>query len=258
MIKYLVIGGVIVAEAMKTVEGWYCLHDFRTIDWTAWKKATEEERESALKEFKSLMAKWESVEENKAGSHAVYTVVGQKADLMFMVLRPTMKELNRVETELSKTALADFTKPAYSYVSVIEKSSYTNKLVNPEEDPAMLSKLHPTVPKTEYVCFYPMSKLRDGDHNWFMLPMEERKRMMFDHIGTAKPFTEQVKRMITGSTGLDDYEWGVTLFCDDALQFKKLIYETRFDEVSAVYGIFGSFYVGNILDRDRVSEFFGV
>lgn len=245
-------------QAMKTIEGWYCLHDFRTVDWAKWKAAAPKEREAALYEFKNLLTKWESVEINKNGSHAVYTVVGQKADLLFMVLRPTMKELNEVETEFNKTFLADYTKPAYSYVSVIEKSSYSEMAANPFKDPAMFAKLYPLIPKNEYICFYPMSKLRGENNNWFMLPVEERKRLMFEHIGTGKPYSEKVKRIITGSTGFDDYEWGVSLFCDDALQFKKLIYETRFDEVSAVYGIFGSFFIGNILTQERIPSFFHI
>jgi hydrogen peroxide-dependent heme synthase len=246
------------SQAMKTIEGWYCLHDFRIIDWAKWKSATEVQRAQALFEFKSLLSKWELTEVNKQGSHSVYTVVGQKADLMFMILRPTMKELNEVETEFNKTSLADFTKPAYSYVSVIEKSSFSQMTANLCEDPAMLAKLYPIIPKNEYVCFYPMSKLRGENTNWFMLPVEDRKRLMFEHIDTGRPYTEQVKRIVTGSIGFDDYEWGVTLFSDDALQFKKLIYETRFDEVSAVYGIFGSFFIGNLLKQGRINLFFHI
>lgn len=251
-------GVIIMNQAMKTIEGWYCLHDFRTMDWTRWKKASEGQREQALSEFKDLLDKWAIVEANKNGSHSVYTVVGQKADLMFMILRPTMKELNEVETEFNKTILADYTKPAYSYLSVIEKSSYSQMNFNPFEDPAMLAKLYPTIPKNEYICFYPMSKLRGEKTNWFMLPVEDRKRLMFEHIDTGRPYTEQVKRIVTGSIGFDDYEWGVSLFCDDALQFKKLIYETRFDEVSAVYGIFGSFFIGYLLKQERMNQFFQI
>jgi chlorite dismutase len=245
-------------QAMQTVEGWYCLHDFRLMDWTKWKSASPAVRERALFEFKNLLNKWEKIEENHNGSHTVYTVVGHKADLLLMFLRPTMKELNEVETEFNKTILADYTKPAYSYVSVIEKSSFSPMSANLYDDPAMRAKLYPVIPKKEYVCFYPMSKLRGDQTNWFMLPKEERKRLMFEHIDTGKPYTEQVKRIITGSVGFDDYEWGVSLFCDDALQFKKLIYETRFDEVSAVYGIFGSFFIGNLLKTDRMNQFFHI
>jgi len=245
-------------QAMKTIEGWYCLHDFRTLDWTKWKLATEAERDLALNEFKSILEDWESVETDKNGSHSVYTIAGQKADLLFMILRPTMKEIIDVKTKFNKTILADFTKPAYSYVSVIEKSSFSQMSANPYEDPAMRAKLYPSIPKTEYICFYPMSKLRTENTNWFMLPVEERKRLMFEHIDTGRTYTEQVKRIVTGSVGFDDYEWGVSLFSDDVLQFKKLIYETRFDEVSAIYGIFGSFYIGNLLKHDKINEFFEV
>lgn len=245
---------------MKTIEGWYCLHDFRTINWAKWRQASSQERELALHEFKNLISKWENVETKQQGSHAVYTVVGQKADLLFMILRPTMKELNEVETEFNKTLLAQFTSPSYSYLSVIEKSSYSQMPENPYEDPVMRAKLYPIIPKTDYICFYPMSKLRseNKDKNWFMLPIEERKRLMFEHIETGRPYTKQVKRIITGSTGFDDYEWGVSLFCDDALQFKKLIYETRYDEVSAIYGIFGSFYIGALLKQDQINSFFHI
>jgi hydrogen peroxide-dependent heme synthase len=245
-------------QAMKTIEGWYCLHDFRMFDWEKWKSASEEEREHAIYEIKELINKWDRIESEQRGSHSVYTIVGQKADIMFMILRPTMKELNIVETEFSKTSFANFTKPAYSYLSVIEKSSYSQAATNPYEDPAMLAKLYPVIPKTEYVCFYPMSKLRGEKANWFMLPMEERKRLMFEHIDTGKPYTDQVKRIVTGSVGFDDYEWGVTLFSNDALQFKKLIYETRFDEVSAVYGIFGSFFIGNLLKQEEMEQLFHI
>ncbi|MBO0960267.1 heme-dependent peroxidase [Neobacillus sp. MM2021_6] len=243
-------------EAMTTIEGWYCLHDFRTMDWAKWKVATEAERDQALHEFKELLHKWETIEDEHNGSHTVYTIAGNKADLMFMILRPTMKDLIEVKTAFNKTALADFTRPAFSYVSVIEKSSYSGMAANPFENPAMRAKLYPTIPKMDYICFYPMSKLRGEKSNWFMLPKEDRKRLMFEHIDTGKPYSEQVKRIVTGSVGFDDFEWGVSLFCDDALQFKKLIYETRFDEVSAVYGIFGSFFIGNLLETAEVNSFF--
>ncbi|EKN70125.1 putative heme peroxidase [Neobacillus bataviensis LMG 21833] len=241
---------------MATIEGWYCLHDFRTMDWAKWKLATEAEREHALHEYKGLLHKWETIENEHNGSHTVYTIAGNKADLMFMILRPTMKDLIEVKTAFNKTVLADFTKPTFSYVSVIEKSSYSGMSANPFGDPAMRAKLYPTIPKTDYICFYPMSKLRGEKTNWFMLPMEDRKRLMFEHIDNGKPYSEQVKRIVTGSVGFDDFEWGVSLFCDDALQFKKLIYETRFDEVSAVYGIFGSFFIGNLLETEGINQFF--
>jgi len=175
-----------------------------------------------------------------------------------MFLRPEMKDLNELENAFNKTAIAHYMKPAYSFVSIIEKSSYTKPEIDPYKNPEMLKKLYPTIPDSEYVCFYPMSKLRGETNNWFTLEKEAHGKMMFDHIKTAKPFTEEIKRIITGSIGLDDYEWGVTLFCDDPLQFKKLIYDTRFDEVSAKYGIFGSFYIGNLLSANKIDRYFSV
>lgn len=243
-------------ESVVTFDGWYALHDFRTINWEKWQQATEHERKDALDEFHTLLNQWKDVEDNQEGSHALYSIVGQKADIMFMVLRPTMKDLNQLENHFNKTALAHYTQPVYSYVSIIEKSSYTKRETDPYTDPAMLAKLYPTIPKTNNICFYPMSKLRGETNNWFTLPKEERGRMMFEHIRTSKPYTEDIKRIITGSIGFDDYEWGVSLFCDDPLQFKKLIYDTRFDEVSAKYAIFGPFYVGIFLPNEEVNSYF--
>ncbi|MGP4108240.1 hydrogen peroxide-dependent heme synthase [Virgibacillus sp. L01] len=245
-------------ESVTTFDGWYTLHDFRTINWEKWQEATEDERNNALNEFNNLLSGWQTVEDNQEGSHALYSIVGQKADLMFMVLRPTMKDLDKLESQFNKTALAHYTQPVYSYVSIIEKSSYTKPETDPYKDPAMLKKLYPTIPKTKYICFYPMSKLRGEINNWFTLPKKERGRMMFDHIATSKPYTEDVKRIITGAIGFDDYEWGVSLFCDDPLKFKKLIYDTRFDEVSAKYAIFGTFYIGNYLPKEEINTYFEV
>lgn len=243
-------------ETVVTYDGWYALHDFRTINWEKWQKATENERQTALKELHSLLNKWQHIEDNKQGSHAIYSIIGHKADLLFMLLRPTMKDLDHLENELNKTTFAHYLKPAYSYVSIIEKSTYSEQMSDPYQDPVMRSKLYPVIPKEEYICFYPMSKKRGEVHNGFTLPKAERKRMMFDHIKTAKPFTEEVKRIVTGSIGLDDYEWGVSLFCHDPLQFKKLIYDTRFDEVSAKYGIFGSFFIGTYLAPETIDDYF--
>lgn len=245
-----------IVETVTTYDGWYALHDFRTIDWTKWDNATNAIKQQAITEFHELLASWQDKADNKEGSHAVYSIISQKADLMFMFLRPTMKELNKAELAFSKSLLGQFTKPNYSFLSIIEKSSYTQQYDNPYEDPEMRKKLFPQIPKDDYICFYPMSKLRGETFNWFQLPKDERGKLMFEHIKTAKPFTKDVKRIVTGAMGLDDYEWGVSLFCNDPLQFKKLIYDTRFDEVSAKYGIFGSFYIGHRLEASDITEYF--
>jgi chlorite dismutase len=247
------------SEAAQTLEGWYCLHDFRSVDWAAWKTLTSDERQAAIHEFLSLIEKWQETEERKEGSHAIYTVVGQKADIMFMILRPTMEELNEIETALNKTKLAEYLVPTYSYVSVVELSNYLpSDGSDPYENPEVRRRLFPILPKTKHICFYPMDKRRQGNDNWYMLPMEERRNLMRTHGMTGRKYAGKVVQIITGSVGFDDYEWGVTLFSDDVLQFKKLVYEMRFDEVSARYGEFGSFFVGNHLPKEKVSSFFHV
>lgn len=244
------------SEAVQTLDGWYCLHDFRKIDWTSWKQLSEAKRNEAVQEFEHMLNNWHVVEEGEKGSHAFYSIVGQKADLMFMILRPTMDELNEVETELNKTTLADFFIPTYSYVSVVELSSYLGKDdgSDPYENPYVRSRLYPNLPKSKYFCFYPMDKRRQGNDNWYMLSMEERRDFMRSHGEIGRKYAGKVKQIITGSVGFDDWEWGVSLFSDDVLQFKKLVYEMRFDEVSARFGEFGSFFVGNLLDNDKFEK----
>ncbi|WP_263623337.1 hydrogen peroxide-dependent heme synthase [Bacillus infantis] len=245
-------------EAAQTLDGWYCLHDFRTMDWTTWKMTPKEERDAAIQEFMGLVDKWNSVQSEKNGSHALYTIVGQKADFMMMILRPTMEELNEIENEFNKSKLAEYTIPAHSYVSVVELSNYLPAGEDPYQNPHVLARLYPELPKAKYVCFYPMDKRRQGEDNWYMLPMEDRRNMMRSHGMIGRQYAGKVKQVITGSVGFDDYEWGVTLFADDVLQFKKLVYEMRFDEVSARYGEFGSFFVGNLLLEDQVGSFLSV
>jgi len=242
-------------EATQTLEGWYSLHDFRTINWQAWNAATPAEREDALAELAQLVTKWEDVEQRKEGSLALYAVVGQKADIMMMHLRESLVELNAIENELNRSRIAPFLDKAYSYVSVVELSNYMGKPdADPMQVPEIAARLKPILPKTNHICFYPMNKRRLLQDNWFMLSMEERKAMMRSHSMIGRSYAGKVRQIITGSVGFDDWEWGVTLFADDALQFKKLVYEMRFDEVSARFGEFGPFYVGNLLTRESLES----
>ena len=171
-----------------------------------------------------------------------------------MTLRETPEELHEIETEFNKLAIADFTIPTYSYVSVVELSNYLAGESNedPYQNPHVRARLYPELPKSKYVCFYPMDKKRDGNDNWYMLSMEDRKKLMYAHGLIGRSYAGKIKQIITGSVGLDDHEWGVTLFSDDMLQFKKIVYEMRFDEVSARYGEFGEFLVGNLLDNEKL------
>ncbi|QAY68231.1 hydrogen peroxide-dependent heme synthase [Paenibacillus protaetiae] len=239
------------SEAAQTLEGWYALHDFRKLDWTAWRAAEEQTRAKALDELQGFLQQWAAVVQDKQGSTAVYSIIGQKADFVFMHLRETLEDLNAIETAFNKTLFAQFTVPAYSYVSVVELSNYMGGSGDPMENPEVVARLKPALPKANHICFYPMNKRRSGSDNWYMLSMEERRGMMRSHGMIGRKYAGKVKQIITGSVGFDNWEWGVTLFADDALQFKKLVYEMRFDEVSAKYGDFGDFYVGNLLDSQK-------
>ncbi|GIP44840.1 putative heme-dependent peroxidase YwfI [Paenibacillus sp. J45TS6] len=238
-------------EAASTLEGWYALHDFRSINWAAWRSADEEARAVALDDLQEFLQEWTSVEEAGNGSSAVYTIIGQKADFVMMHLRESLEDLNALENAFNKTTFARFTTKAYSYVSVVELSNYlAGKDADPMQNPEIVARLKPILPKRQYICFYPMNKKRELSDNWYMLSMDERKAMMRSHGLIGRSYAGKVKQIITGSVGFDDWEWGVTLFADDALQFKKLVYEMRFDEVSARYGEFGSFYVGSLLNPE--------
>ncbi|MGO4532069.1 hydrogen peroxide-dependent heme synthase [Paenibacillus sp. 2TAF8] len=242
-------------EAASTLEGWYALHDFRSMNWTAWKAADDEERAVALDELQEFWNEWKNVEEASQGSTVVYTVVGQKADFVMMHLRETLEDLKAVENAFNKTTFAQYTTKAYSYVSVVELSNYLGKEgEDPMQNPEIIARLKPVLPQRQYICFYPMNKKRELNDNWYMLSMDERRTMMRSHGMIGRSYAGKVKQIITGSVGFDDWEWGVTLFADDALQFKKLVYEMRFDEVSARYGEFGSFYVGSLLNENTLEE----
>ena len=209
------------SEAAQTLEGWYSLHDFRSVDWTAWRLADESERSKALDELQGFWRQWSGVNEEKSGSTVVYSIVGQKADFVFMHLRETLEELNELETAFNKTSFASFTYPVYSYVSVVELSNYMGQPgSDPMQNPEVVARLKPALPQAKHICFYPMNKRRTDSNNWYMLGMDERRAMMRSHGMIGRSYAGKVKQIITGSVGFDNWEWGVTLFADDALQFK--------------------------------------
>lgn len=248
------------SEAAETLDGWYSLHLFYAVDWATFRLVPEDEREAMINEFKVFIENKATAREKQAGDYALYNITGQKADILLWYLRPEMKELNEIENELNKLRIADFFIQTYSYVSVIELGNYLagKSDEDPYENPHIKARLYPELPRSEYVCFYPMDKRRQGEDNWYMLDMDHRKGLMRSHGMIGRGYAGIVKQFITGSVGFDDYEWGVTLFSDDVLQFKKLVYEMRFDEVSARYGEFGSFYVGNILKTEDLQGLFTV
>lgn len=247
-------------EAVETFDGWYSLHDLRSIDWTSWKLAPEEERQQAITEFNEILTKWEVVEQEKQGSHAFYKIIGQKADFIFMILRPSLEEINEVETELNKSKLADYLIPTHSYVSVVEISRYQPE--KPGEDlensPYIQGRLYPTLPKWNYMSFYPMDRRREGNDNWYTLEKEVRGKLLYEHSKTGRKYAGKIQQVITGSIGLDDWEWGVTLFAHDSIELKKIVYEMRFDEVSSRYGEFGEFFVGVIMEKEKLESYLQV
>lgn len=252
-------------EAAQTLDGWYVLHDFRAMDWTSWKLVSKEERKAAVDEFIQYLDKLNEAHVNKTGSHAFYSIVGQKADFVIMTLRETMEELQELENEFNKLAIADFTIPTYSYVSVVELSNYLagkpkddGPAEDPYQNPHVRARLYPELPRWEHICFYPMDKRRQKGANWYMLEMDERRKLMHSHGLIGRSYAGKVKQIISGSIGFDDHEWGVTLFAHDVLEFKKLIYEMRFDEVSARYADFGEFFVGNIMDNEKLEKFLAI
>ena len=109
---------------------------------------------------------------------------------------------------------------------------------------AMAPRLWPEIPESRYLCFYPMDRKRGELKNWYQVPFADRQRMMHEHGLVGRKYAGTVRQIISGSIGFDDWEWGVDLFADDPVEFKRLIYEMRFDEVSAVYALFGPFYIG--------------
>jgi chlorite dismutase len=239
-------------EAPPTDEGWFVLHDFRTVDWDAWRDAPEHERERAVGEGVEYLRTHETVADADEGTSAVFSVLGHKADLLVVHFRPTLDDLSRAERQFERTSLANFTEQATSYVSVTEVSGYVSQEYFEDEDADIdeglrryiEGKLEPDVPDDQYVAFYPMSKRRGETHNWYDLSFDERAEMMSVHGDTGREYAGKIQQVIASSVGFDDFEWGVTLFAEDPTDIKDIVYDMRFDDVSSKYGEFGQFYVG--------------
>jgi len=248
-----------------TLEGYSVLHQMMRVRWAAWRALPASQKTEVVQEASSLLTK---MEQGAAGQSGLYSLLGHKGDLMFVHFRRSFDELNQVELQLSGLQLSDFLEPSTSFLSVIELGLYESSIklyrelasrgVEPHSDEwklavadtltrqreAMKQRLFPELPKNRYICFYPMDRRRGEDKNWYTLPIEERGRQMNEHGLVGRRYAGEVKQIITGAIGFDDWEWGVDLFADEPLVFKKLIYEMRFDEVSAMYALFGQFYVG--------------
>ena len=173
-------------------------------------------------------------------------VLGHKADLAFMALGDDLWRLRRLQTELTAAGL----EVVDSYVSLTELSEYAQGV----PDGLRQARLHPQLPpegKPAW-CFYPMSKRRQPEQNWFTLPYDERKELMLEHGASGRTFAGRVLQVVTGSAGLDDYEWGVTLFAQHPDDLKEVVYTMRFDRASALYAEFGPFYAGMVAPVDEL------
>jgi peroxiredoxin len=248
-----------------TTEGYSVLHQMMRFRRTAWRALSDATRSAIAQEAAAVLGE---MEKGSGGQSALFSLIGHKGDLMLVHFRKSFADLNQAELKLAGLRLSEFLEPASSYLSIIELGLYDSTLkiykelidqgIQPHSDQwkveiecklnrhreAMQPRLFPEIPPNRYVCFYPMNRLRGEDKNWYTLPLEERARQMNEHGLVGRRYAGQVKQIITGSIGFDDWEWGVDLFADDPLVFKKLIYEMRFDHVSAVYALFGQFYVG--------------
>jgi len=258
-------GSAQIPEVPLTTEGYSVLHQMMRFSWTAWRALPEATRSAIAGEAASVLG---DMEKNAAGQSALFSLIGHKGDLMLVHFRKSFADLNQAELKLAGLRLSDYLEPTSSYLSIIELGLYDSTLkiykeltdqgIQPYSEQwkaeiecklnrhreAMHPRLFPEIPSNRYICFYPMDRRRGEDKNWYTLPIEERARQMNEHGLVGRRYAGEVKQIITGSIGFDDWEWGVDLFADDPLVFKKLIYEMRFDHVSAVYALFGQFYVG--------------
>ena len=260
-----------------TLEGSSVLHQFFRFDWKSWRGCAPGKRKKIVADAIAALRSLERAAPDAPVRSAIYSELGHKGDLIFVHFRESFEALNQVELDLAQTALYGFLTPTHSYVSVVELGLYESSRKTYEAASAkgfethsqewnaeiantlargadaMKPRLFPAVPDSKYLCFYPMDRKRGEQVNWYTVPFAERQRMMHEHGMIGRRYADQVKQIISGSIGMDDWEWGVDLFADDPVVFKKLIYEMRFDEVSAVYALFGQFYIGVRLPVEKLA-----
>jgi peroxiredoxin len=259
-------------------EGWHVLHLFYHIDHAQWSLFTDEEKRQAKTDLTELVQEIRATPDTHL---LVFSVVSPKADIGFMLLTPDLHTANAFEKQLSLSLGPEILSPAYSYLSMTESSEYTTTreqyaadtlkgekgLVEgtPEFEAALKEfddrmahylkhRLYPVLPDWPVICFYPMSKRRSGADNWYSLDFEARRTLMGGHARVGRTYSGRILQLITGSTGLDEHEWGVTLLAKDTIDVKAIVYEMRFDEVSARFGEFGDFYIGLQLPLDVLFE----
>jgi chlorite dismutase len=262
----------------ESLEGWWILHRMFKFDRHAWDKLPQAERHAIVEEATQALAPLQKASDSDV---SLAQLVGHKADLMLTHYSRVYDGMAHAQMIFDKTRLATFLTATISYVSILELGMYEStgkihaalaeegltsnsdewvkafdeRVKKEEHNPRNASRLWARIPQRRYVCFYPMDKKRGEDVNWYMLPFEDRARMMLEHGKIGRTYHGVVTQVISGSIGYDAYEWGVDLYADDPLIFKKLVYEMRFDEASARYGAFGDFYSGLQFTLDQLGIF---
>jgi chlorite dismutase len=251
----------------ESLDSWHMLHRMFRFRRRAFDALSADRRREIADEARAYLEAQAADPDADAG---LAQLLGHKSDLMLTHYAKSFDALGAAQTAFDKLALAEYVEPQTSYVSILELGLYeaTGKihadlrdrglkphsqewndafdaaLVEQASAPRNAARLWAKIPQRRYVCFYPMDKKRGEHVNWYELPYEDRARLMLDHGKIGRSFHGLVTQVISGSIGFDDWEWGVDLYADDPLVFKKLIYEMRFDEASAKYAAFGQFYTG--------------
>ncbi len=249
----------------ETLEGWSVLHQMFRIRFTELSRLAAPERGRLAAEAASAL---QAMQRGSEGTSVPVTLIGHKGDLMLIHMRRGWDALQSAQLAVARLGLHAYLEPTSSFVSMVELAMYEMTMQihkrlgerglrsgseeferafdseMDEQRTRVSGRLYAEPPARRHVCFYPMNKRRGEHRNWYAEPMEARARMMLDHGRIGRQYAGQVTQIISGSTGFDDWEWGVDLFADDPLVFKRLIYEMRFDEASAWYAEFGPFYVG--------------
>ena len=258
----------------ETLEGWSILHLMYRVAWDRVRQLGDSERQRLSDEVVRALAVPD------AGATAYVQMLGHKADLMFILFRRGFEQLAQSQLALSRTELSGYLEATTSYVSIVELGMYdmTGKLhqqLGAKHKPAsdefeaafdaemetqrqrVMNRLFIEVPAARYVCFYPMNKKRAAGNNWYSESFERRAAMMREHGMIGRTYAGKVTQIISGSIGYDDWEWGVDLFAQDPVVFKKLIYEMRFDEASARFAEFGPFYTGVQFAPAQLASYLG-
>jgi len=263
-------------QGLVSSAGWTVMHLFYRIDRMRWRSLTAADRCAAAGEF----AKWLAARATEEGLQFIAFAGVTKADVGFMAVHADLWRIQQISQEIAATTLGACLTPVYSFLSLTEASEYiTNeldwaKLLIEEQkmDPASPefaarfvalrkrtamyadSRLHPQLPDNyPILCFYPMAKARRDQDNWYRLSFEQRKEYMLEHGTSGRRYADRITQLITTCTGLDDWEWGVTLFSRDLKAIRDIVYDLRYDAASAIYGLFGSFYIGICFQPEQLT-----